>query len=229
MTSPERGASCSRDWRVRRDARALAGRARRGDRPGHRARAARARHRARRRARRAPSPRGWSRRWPACRSRARSWSRAPRGPRRARPTRCARAAPRSTSLALYETVAEPLDDADRAAARRRRLPDLHLGLDGALLPGRGGRRARRPAARLDRPGHERRRCASTAPSPTSRPTRTRPTAWSTALRGDADARVLSPRSPACGRSRSSPTTGSPTSSSASCHARDRADLPRRRA
>ena len=81
-------------------------------------------------------------------------------------------------LALYETVAEPLDDATRAAAAAARLPHVHLGLVRALLrrrrPGscstaRGSpRSARRPAPR----------CASTAPSRTSRPIRTRPTGWS---------------------------------------------------
>ena len=79
-------------------------------------------------------------------------------------------------VALYETVAEPLSDATRAAA---------AGADYA--PSRPRRRcasSRRRAARCPGPGSSRsarRRapsCASTAPSPTSRPTRTRRTASS---------------------------------------------------
>ncbi len=48
--------------------------------------------------------------------RARPDRRRGRGPRRPAPTRCARAAPTVDEVALYETVAEPLDDAARAAA-----------------------------------------------------------------------------------------------------------------
>jgi uroporphyrinogen III methyltransferase / synthase len=63
-------------------------------------------------------------------------------------------------LPLYETVAEPLDDAPRAAAAAvagRGLPAVHLRLLRALLRPRGRRRrAQRPAAGLDRAGHERR-------------------------------------------------------------------------
>ena len=82
----------------------------------------------------------------------------PRAPRAATccPTRCASAAPRSTCVALYETVAEPLDDATRARPRRRRLRAVHLGLDGALLRRARAASLRRPAAGLDRPGHQRR-------------------------------------------------------------------------
>ena len=83
-------------------------------------------------------------------------------------------------LALYETVAEPLDDADaRDGARARRLRHVHLRLDRALP-----RRARpaaalaRPAARLDRPGHQR-RAARARPEPDLEADRTRPTASST--------------------------------------------------
>ena len=36
-------------------------------------------------------------------------------------------------VALYETVAEPLDDARATRRPRRRLPDVHLRLDRALL------------------------------------------------------------------------------------------------
>ena len=81
-------------------------------------------------------------------------------------------------VALYETVAEPLDDATRDAAARRRLPALHVGLVGALL--RRRRAARSTARGWSRSARRRATsCARTAPSRTSRPTRTRPTAWST--------------------------------------------------
>ena len=49
------------------------------------------------------------------------------------PTRCASAAPRSTSLELYETVAEPMSERQRQAVARRRLRDVHLVLHRALL------------------------------------------------------------------------------------------------
>ena len=47
-------------------------------------------------------------------------------------------------VALYETVAEPLDDAARAAAAARRLRALHVGLVGALLRRRRRRRCDGP-------------------------------------------------------------------------------------
>ena len=71
------------------------------------------------RARARSSPRRWSRRSRPCRWRARAcWWRAP--PRRATccPTRCASAGPSVDDVALYETVAEPLGDAERAALER---------------------------------------------------------------------------------------------------------------
>ena len=58
-------------------------------------------------------------------------------------------------LALYETVAEPLDDETRAAAAGAGLPAVHLGLVGALLRAARARHARGPATGLDRPGHQR--------------------------------------------------------------------------
>ena len=112
----------------------------------------------------------------------------PRAPRAATccPTRCASAAPRSTSVALYETVAEPLDDATRDAA---------AAADYVLFTSASSVRffARRGAARSRARGWSRsarRRapsCARTAPSRTSRPTRTRPTASSRRCSRDASA------------------------------------------
>ena len=88
-------------------------------------------------------------------------------------------------LALYETVAEPLDgDPARRPSRPpttspspppRPCASCSTRRRGAL----GDRRARR----LDRPGDERRRCASTASSPTSRPSRHDSTGWSTRSSG----------------------------------------------
>ncbi len=57
-------------------------------------------------------------------------------------------------LALYETVAEPLDEPTRAAAAAARLPHVHLGLLRAVLRA-GGRGAARAADRLDRAGDQR--------------------------------------------------------------------------
>ena len=96
-------------------------------------------------------------------------SRARARPATSSPTRCASAGAEVDVLALYETVAEPLDDEQRAAALGGRLRDVHLVVDRALLP-RGGRRRRGPLGppRLDRAGDERRRCASTDSSRTSR-------------------------------------------------------------
>ncbi len=78
------------------------------------------------------------------------------------PTRCARAARRSTCSSLYETRRRAARAANARSARARRLHHLHVRLDGALLP-RRARRVRRgrwalaaDAHRLDRPGHERR-------------------------------------------------------------------------
>ena len=110
-------------------------------------------------------------------------------PRRRACSSCARARARDV---LPDALRERGAEVDRAGALRdgapsrstpraraaaaRRLRHLHLGLDRALPRRRpAADAAGGPAARLDRPGDERRRCASTASSPTSRPTRTRPT------------------------------------------------------
>ena len=83
-------------------------------------------------------------------------------------------------LALYETVAEPLDDDARAAAVARRLRHVHLRLDRALLRSRRRARTRSTARGSPRSAPPRApSCAPTAASPTSRPTRTLPTGWST--------------------------------------------------
>ena len=95
-------------------------------------------------------------------------------------------------VALYDTVAEPLDDAARAALERSRLRDLHLVLHRALPDGgRGGRVPGRRAAGLDRPGHQRHRARARARRCTWRPSGTTSTAWSTRSLADATrARVI---------------------------------------
>ena len=139
------------------------------------ARALRARgDRARRRARARPSPRGSSRRSRTCPFARALVARARRGPRRA-PGRAARArrrgrrASRSTRPSPSRSTTRP-----RAGGGAADYLLVHVGLVGALLR-RGGRRAARPAAGLDRARDERGAARRTAPSPTSRPTRTRPT------------------------------------------------------
>ena len=149
------------------DARALAGAARRGDRArARRGRCAEHGIARRRRARARAVAEGLVEAL-AGRRRARArWSRARARGATCCPTRCASAAPRSTSLALYETVAEPLDEATRrrgargrlrarsprrrpcASSSRRRAP--------TRCAARGSPRSGRPPAR---------RCASTALEP----------------------------------------------------------------
>ena len=94
------------------------------------------------------------------------------------PTRCARAAREVDVVALYRTVAEPLDDerARRRAGRRlpRRSPQRSAV---ALLP-RGGRLAATARASSRSARSRARSCASWAPSRTSRPSSTRRTGWS---------------------------------------------------
>ena len=112
-------------------------------------------------------------------------------------------------LVLYETVPEPLDDAAIAAPSRRRLRDLHLGVD--RPPSAGRRRgAAGHEARLDRPRHERR---AARPRPRARPRGRPPHSRRTGGRGTGRREKVGP----CrDRSPSSPTTGWRTSSSASC-------------
>ena len=137
--------------------RARAGRhANRRDRAGHGGGAARARHRGRRRAgalRGGGAARGARRR--AARRAARARRPRRRGARRAagRPARARR--PGRGRLALYETVAEPLDETQKAALSDADVRDLHLLLHRPLLPVGRRHRARRRAGRLDRPGHQR--------------------------------------------------------------------------
>ena len=119
----------------------------------------------------------------------RCWSPAPPRPATCSPTRCASAAPRSTSSPLYETVRE---DAERGARSRRRATPTtspsppprpcatSLEARRRPLPGR------RPG-RLDRPGDQRRPPASSGSRSTSRPSATTPTGLVEALLADADA------------------------------------------
>ena len=160
-----------------RDARALAGPAIAAIGPGT-ARALRARRRrGRRRARRGPSPSRWSRRWPTLPVHARA-RRARRGGARRPARRAARARGAEVDvLALYRTVAEPLDDDARRAA---------LGADYVTFTSASAARFFHAAAgSLDGPRlvsigpvDERRRCARRASSPTSRPPSTPLRAWS---------------------------------------------------
>ena len=67
-------------------------------------------------------------------------------------------------LALYRTVAEPLDDGARAAARGADYVDVHLAPRRCASSPRPAGAARRPAPRLDRPGDERRAARARASS-----------------------------------------------------------------
>ena len=123
-------------------------------------RALRARGIARRRgARSGRSPSRWSRRSPTSRSTGRRVlvARAAEA-RDVLPDALRERGAEVDVVALYDTVAEPLDERPARPAGRRRLRDLHLQLDRAL-PARRARRADAlPAGaprRLDRPDHER--------------------------------------------------------------------------
>ena len=125
------------------------------------------------------------------------------------PTRCARAAPRSTSS--RSTRRSPSRSTTARAPPPRRPTTSRSPPPPRCASSPRPPAPRRPAARLDRPGHQRRAARGAASSRTSRPTRTRPTGSS---------RRWSPtRARRCrARSRSCRTTASPTSSSASCTA-----------
>ena len=158
----------------------------------------------------APWPRGSSRRWPSVPVERALIARGSERPRRAarRPARARRA---RDVLALYETVPEPLDADARRGDRGADYVTFtsastvrHLLAAAGARPssGRGSPRSGRPRAPS---------CAPMAASPTSRPTRTPPTAWWTRCWPTREAEAHG-----AARSPSSPTTGSRTSSSASC-------------
>ena len=156
----------------------LAGPVDRRDRSRHRAGAARRRHRARRRPRargRRGAGRGAPRRRPSA---APSIARAEEG-RDVLPDALRDRGAEVDVLALYRTVAEPLDD---GRARRRACaptsppspPRRASATSSPRLAARSTGRASSRSARRRAPS-----CASTASSPTSRPRSTRPTASST--------------------------------------------------
>ena len=151
---------------------------RRRDRAGHGARAALAWHRGRHRAGargRRRAGRGAGRRAGAARiDRARG-----RGAATSCRTRCVRAALRSTSWRC--TRPSPSRSRRKHATPRRPRTTCCSRRRRRCGSSRGRRLVDRPEARLDRARDERGRCASTAPSRTSRPTRTRRTALIAAL------------------------------------------------
>ena len=116
--------------------------------PGTAAALARTRHSTPTSCRSASSPRRWSRRWRACRSRDGACS-SPAPPRRATccPTACASAAPRSTSSRSTRPSPSRCTDGQRAALERADLRHLHLQLDRAL-PARVGRAGPPAGARV---------------------------------------------------------------------------------
>ena len=154
VTSPERRARAVRAARRRRPRRARARRAtRRRDRPGHRAGAARARHRRRRRAgaRGRRGAGGGARATSPC---ARALiARGARGPRRAA-GRAARARRRGRRAGALRDRRRAARRGTRARGRRRRLLTFTSASTVRFFPPAGGA-LRRPAARLDRSGHQR--------------------------------------------------------------------------
>ena len=187
-----------------RDARALAGVHRRRDRPGHRARAARARRSSPTSCPSAPSPRASSRRSPTSPVERALIARAAEG-RDVLPDALRARGAEVDVVALYETVAEPLDDATRAAAAGADYVLFTSGLVGALL------RAPRAAA-LDGP-----RLASIGPATSAelRAHGAEPDLEADPHTPDGLVAALLAETRDDGRSRSSPTTGRATSSSAS--------------
>ena len=98
---------------------------------------------------RARSPRGWSRRWPACPC-ARALLVRGREGRDVLPDALRARGAEVDVLALYETVAEPLADAERRRAPRTTSRSPRPRPSGSSLDGAGGRPSGR--ARVDRPG-----------------------------------------------------------------------------
>ena len=82
-------------------------------------------------------------------------------------------------VALYDTVAEPLGDAQRAALERATYVTFTSSSTVRFLLESGVRPPGGRAGRLDRPGHQRDRRASTASRSTWRPSSTTSTASST--------------------------------------------------
>ena len=130
----------------------------------------------------APWPRGWSRRWRSRRCGARSSRARPRA-RDVLPDALRERGAEVDVLALYETVAEPLDDDARAARRGRGLHLFTSASSVRFFAPRAARSTARGSSRSAPPPAP--SCAATASSPTSRPTRTRPTAWSPRCSRDA--------------------------------------------
>ena len=120
-----------------------------------------------RRARRGRWPRGWSRRSRTCPCAARCWCAAREG-RDVLPDALRARGAEVEVLVLYETVAEPLADADARAVAADYVTFTSASTVRSFLDAAGGS-ARRPD-RLDRPGHVATRSARPGSSRTSRPT-----------------------------------------------------------
>ena len=139
------------------DARALAGVRGRGDRAGHRRRAAGARHPRRRACRSASSRRRCVEALPVDVEGKRVLVARAAEARDVLPDGLRERGARSTSCALYDTVAEPLDEASARRSSRATLRDLHLQLHRALLPRPGGGPPDGARVGLDRTGDQRHR------------------------------------------------------------------------